>query len=874
MKKVLAKIFGDLQSKTIKRLRKKVEQINHLSEKYSKFSDDELKEEISKLKEAIQSKKKTLDDCLVDVFAIVREAGERSTGLRPFDVQLIGGMVLHEGNVAEMRTGEGKTLVATLPVTLNALENKGVHVVTVNDYLAQRDAGWMGGIYNMLGLSVGVIIPDASFIYDVEYRNEDHDDERFLHLRPCSRQEAYQADITYGTNNEFGFDYLRDNMVRDVSQLRQRSLNFAIVDEVDSILIDEARTPLIISAPAMNSGSKYAQFAQIARKLTEEDYELDEKRRAVSINDDGIAKVQKMLNVDNLYAPENVQLIYHLDQALRAQTLFKRDRDYIVSDDGEVIIVDEFTGRLMHGRRYNEGLHQAIEAKEGVEVLQESMTLATISFQNYFRLYKKLAGMTGTAKTEEEEFHQIYKLDVIEIPTNKSSVRTDKPDRIYKNEKGKFSALVKDVKALHEKGQPVLIGTVSIEKNEKLSYLLRKSGIPHQVLNAKNNEGEAAIIAKAGRIGAVTLATNIAGRGTDIVLEEGVTKLGGLMVLGSERHESRRIDNQLRGRCGRQGDPGVTQFYVSAEDELMRIFGGERVASLMERLGVDDETPIENRAVSKALENAQKKVESFNFDSRKHVVQFDDVMNRHRKAIYTLRRTVLENKEIETNIKEMINGEIESLSVDQTQSEQEFITQINSVFPLEEKYARKLRKAQPAKRANELEKVVAEMYKDKKEIFSSEIFHAIEREIYLQVLDTHWMGHLENMDHLREGINLRSIGQKDPLVEYRREGQRMFEIMQANIRNEAVKLLFHAVPRVEEPVEGPIETELTKAARHSTELGAGKATSGVKELTKKDQTTRLPEDNKDNIEQKKKSGKKQQLRKKRKQQRQNRKKRK
>lgn len=872
MKKVLAKIFGDVQSKTIKRLRKKVEKINHLSKKYAKFSDKKLKDEISSIRKEIDSNKNPLDHYIADVFAIVREAAERSIGLRPFDVQLIGGMVLHEGNVSEMRTGEGKTLVATLPVTLNALEGKGVHVVTVNDYLAQRDAGWMGSIYSLLGLSVGVIIPDASFIYDPEYRNEEHDDERFLHLKPCSRQEAYQADITYGTNNEFGFDYLRDNMVRDVPQLRQRSLNYAIVDEVDSILIDEARTPLIISAPAMDSGNKYAQFSQIARRLNEDDYELDEKRRAVSINDEGIAKVQKLLNVENLYSPENVQLIYHLDQALRAQTLFKKDRDYIVSEDDEVIIVDEFTGRLMHGRRYNEGLHQAIEAKEGVAVLQESMTLATISFQNYFRLYKKLAGMTGTAKTEEEEFHQIYKLDVIEIPTNKNSIRVDRPDRIYKNEKGKFTALVKDVKELHERGQPVLIGTVSIEKNEKLSYLLKKAGIPHQVLNAKNNVSEALIIARAGQKGAVTLATNIAGRGTDIVLGEGVTKLGGLMVLGSERHESRRIDNQLRGRCGRQGDPGITQFYVSTEDELMRIFGGERVATLMDKLGVDEETPIENRAVSKALENAQKKVESFNFDSRKHVVQFDDVMNRHRKSVYKLRKSVLENKYIETNIQEMIDEEVNTLGTDTTQEKNDFLAQVKSIFPLEDKYASKLKKAESAKRASELKKIVADLYKDRKESFSPEIFSAIEREIYLQVLDTYWMQHLENMDHLREGINLRSIGQKDPLVEYRREGQRLFEIMQASMSNEVVKLIFHAVPRVEELVEGPVETELTKAARHSQELGASEKTGrGIQDLAKKNESSREP----DSVDQKKKpSNKKQDLRKKRKKQRQNRKKRK
>ncbi|MFO0970819.1 MAG: preprotein translocase subunit SecA [Candidatus Saccharimonadales bacterium] len=606
MKLSLKTVFGDPQAKTVKRLKKQVVKINELESVYEKMSLAKLAKQTEEFKKQLKEKK-TLDDILPHAFAVVREVSKRTLGKRHFDVQLIGGMALHEGNVAQMGTGEGKTLVATLPVYLNALSGKGVHVVTVNDYLAQRDAGWNAAVYDALGMSVGVIIADESFIYDADFTNEKHDDERMQHLKPCTRKEAYAADITYGTNNEFGFDYLRDNMVNDADNLRQRELNFAIVDEVDSILIDEARTPLIISAPSTDSGSGYTMFAEVARQLTPDDYELDEKRRSVALNDEGVEKVQKLLKIDNLYDPEHIKLIYHMDQALKAQTLFHCEKEYVISRDGEIIIVDEFTGRLMHGRRYNEGLHQAIEAKEGVEVQQESQTLATISFQNYFRLYDKLSGMTGTASTEAEEFNQIYGIDVIEIPPNMPVARIDKTDRIYKNEAGKFNALIAEVKELHKKGQPVLIGTVSIEKNELLSSLLAQAKVPHQILNAKNNESEAAIVAQAGQKGAVTLATNIAGRGTDIVLGKGVKELGGLVVIGSERHESRRIDNQLRGRCGRQGDPGMTQFYVSCEDDLMRIFGGDRVKALMDRLGIEDDQAIENRAVSKTLENAQRR---------------------------------------------------------------------------------------------------------------------------------------------------------------------------------------------------------------------------------------------------------------------------
>ncbi|MBP9738148.1 preprotein translocase subunit SecA [Candidatus Saccharibacteria bacterium] len=824
--KVLTKIFGDPQAKTVKRLKKQVITINELETVYEKMSLPALKKQAVEFKKQLANKK-TLDEIMPHAFAVARETSKRVLGMRHFDVQLIGGMALHEGNVAEMKTGEGKTLVATLPVYLNALSGKGVHVVTVNDYLAQRDAGWMADLYDALGMTTGVIIAERSFIYDSEYVNPDHTDKRLKHLKPCTRKEAYAADITYGTNNEFGFDYLRDNMVNTVENLRQRDLNFAIVDEVDSILIDEARTPLIISAPSSESGAGYSMFADIAKKLTPEDYELDEKRRSVALNDVGVEKIQKLLKVDNLYDSEHIRLIYHMDQALKAQTLFHRDKEYVISNDGEIIIVDEFTGRLMHGRRYNEGLHQAIEAKEGVDVQEESMTLATVSFQNYFRLYDKLSGMTGTASTEAEEFNQIYGIDVIEIPSNKKIAREDRTDRIYKTEVGKFKALIAEVKTLHKKGQPVLIGTVSIENNERLSALLTEAKIPHQVLNAKNNEGEAAIVAKAGQKGAVTLATNIAGRGTDIVLGEGVKELGGLVVLGSERHESRRIDNQLRGRCGRQGDPGMTQFYVSCEDDLMRIFGGDRIASLMDRLGVAEDQAIENRSVSKTLENAQKKVEGYNYDTRKNVVQYDDVMNRHRKAVYTIRRRALMAEDISKQIKEMVEKEAQSWAAVTPLDKKEFYRELETVFPFSEKQLKDLKSTDNAKDSKErfkkFEEHAYELYVDRETVLGKDIMRQIEREAVMQVLDQLWMQHLENMDHLRNGIGWRSIGQKDPLVEYRREGQGLFETMQATLRNEVVRGLNHLQPH---QVTQAIETELTKAARGSTD-NANQITTGV-----------------------------------------------
>jgi preprotein translocase subunit SecA len=816
---VFKKILGDPQARTVKRLRKRVQKINDLADKYKVMTDKQLREQTDVLKKRL--KKESLDSIMPDAFAVVREAATRTLGQRHFDVQLIGGTVLHEGNVAEMKTGEGKTLVATAPVYLNALTEKGVHVVTVNDYLAQRDAGWMSQVYSFLGLSTAVIIADHSFIFDKEYVNEDHQDPRMKHLKPCTRQEAYAADITYGTNNEYGFDYLRDNMVREEDQLRQRDLHYAIVDEVDSILVDEARTPLIISAPSVTSGTAYAQFSKVVRQLfKDKHFETDEKRKTVILTDAGVEKVEKILGIKNLYGSENIRTIYHLQQALRAHALFTRDKDYVVTKEGEVVIVDEFTGRLLAGRRYNEGLHQAIEAKEGVEVQQESMTLATISFQNYFRLYEKLAGMTGTAMTEAEEFHQIYKLDVVEIPPNRKISRIDRTDRIYRTERGKFKAIVREVKALHTKGQPVLIGTVSIEKNEALGSMLHKAGVPHQVLNAKNNEREANIVSKAGEQGAVTLATNIAGRGTDIVLGEGVKEVGGLFVLGSERHESRRIDNQLRGRAGRQGDPGVTQFFVSTEDDLMRIFGGDRIAKIMGRLNVDDETPIENRMISRSLEGAQKKVEGYHFDQRKSVVQYDDVMNRHRKAVYAMRREILRSQDISKRIKILVDEEVQALMSSSVVTTDQFEDVIKEVFPLGEATLDRLFDTDATKFEKVLRTEAAELYSARETAFTPEIMRKVERDIYLQVLDNLWMQHLENMDHLREGIHWMSVGQQDPLVEYRRRGQLLFEEMQNGLRHDVLRALFHAQPISEEELQRATETELTLAARGSVDNAA------------------------------------------------------
>jgi len=879
--RILQGIFGDPAKRNLARMRKIVKVINGLEPKYEAMSDDELKAQTNVLKEhldalnkkaeaniaraklkasakksetkaestdsvkrqstSVKSEKlernetKILSEILPDAFALVREATKRVLGMRHYDVQMIGGIVLHEGNVAEMKTGEGKTLVALLPSFLNALTGRGVHVVTVNDYLAQRDAGWNAPVYHFLGMSIGVIIADASFLYDPEYINEEHTDERMQHLKPCTRKQAYQADVTYGTNNEFGFDYLRDNMVNEVDFLRQRELNFAIVDEVDSILIDEARTPLIISAPAGDNPDSYYQFAKIASHLGPDDYVLDEKHRSVSLTDAGIEKVQRMLGIDNLYSADNTRLVYHMDQALRAQVVFLRDRDYVVTNSGEVIIVDENTGRLMQGRRYSEGLHQAIEAKESVVVKEESMTLATISFQNFFRLYNKLSGMTGTAFTEAEEFQQIYALDVIQIPPNRPIIRIDKDDLIFRTEAGKLRAIVEEVKKFHEKGQPVLIGSASIVKNELIAKYLDEAGLSYELLNAKNNEREAAIVEKAGQKGAITLATNMAGRGTDIKLTDEVKELGGLVVIGSERHDSRRVDNQLRGRGGRQGDPGITQFFVSCEDDLMRIFQGNQIGALLNRIGIDEDTPIQNRSVTKMLEAAQKRIEGFNFDSRKNVVQYDNVINRHRRIVYLMRRRILEGANISDEINRLIKEAVDDLTAESIRVNRNFIKEFQSVFDLDRDLIIEIGfKRKEEERAKLATLAVKEAYATKELEFGADVMRKIEREVYLKVLDALWMQHLENMQYLREGIHWRSIGQRDPLVEYRTESQKLFEGLQKNLREEVLKILLSITPQeavATDTIDGEeYDTELTKMAESATNRGVNTIEAGEKNL--------------------------------------------
>ena len=879
--RILQGVFGDPAKRNLTRMRKIVKIINGLEQKYEAMSDDELKAQTNVLKErldtlnkkaeaniaraklkasakksetkaesvsdnkkqstSVKSEKlernetKILSEILPDAFALVREATKRVLGMRHYDVQMIGGIVLHEGNVAEMKTGEGKTLVALLPSFLNALTGRGVHVVTVNDYLAQRDAGWNAPVYHFLGMSVGVIIADASFLYDPEYINEEHTDERMQHLKPCTRKQAYQADVTYGTNNEFGFDYLRDNMVNEVDFLRQRELNFAIVDEVDSILIDEARTPLIISAPAGDNPDSYYQFAKIASHLGPDDYVLDEKHRSVSLTDAGIEKVQRMLGIDNLYSADNTRLVYHMDQALRAQVVFLRDRDYVVTNSGEVIIVDENTGRLMQGRRYSEGLHQAIEAKESVVVKEESMTLATISFQNFFRLYNKLSGMTGTAFTEAEEFQQIYALDVIQIPPNRPIIRIDKDDLIFRTEAGKLRAIVEEVKKFHEKGQPVLIGSASIVKNELIAKYLDEAGLSYELLNAKNNEREAAIVEKAGQKGAITLATNMAGRGTDIKLTDEVKELGGLVVIGSERHDSRRVDNQLRGRGGRQGDPGITQFFVSCEDDLMRIFQGNQIGALLNRIGIDEDTPIQNRSVTKMLEAAQKRIEGFNFDSRKNVVQYDNVINRHRRIVYLVRRKILEGANISDEINRLIKEAVADLTTESIRVNRNFIKEFQSVFDLDRDLIIEIGfKRKEEERAKLATLAVKEAYATKELEFGADVMRKIEREVYLKVLDALWMQHLENMQYLREGIHWRSIGQRDPLVEYRTESQKLFEGLQKNLREEVLKILLSITPQeavATDTIDGEeYDTELTKMAESATNRGVNTIEAGEKNL--------------------------------------------
>ncbi len=769
-------LTGNFNDREIRRARHLVDRINAIGPTIKQMSDDDLRARTAEFKERL-ARGESLDSLLVDAFATAREAAERTIGQRPYDVQLIGGIVLHQGNIAEMKTGEGKTLVAVLPAYLNALEGKGVHIVSVNDYLITRDSEWMGKIYNFLGLSVGRIVHG---------------------LDNQQRKEAYAADITYGTNNEMGFDYLRDNMVASVEEMVQRGFSFGIVDEVDSILIDEARTPLIISGPGTQSNDLYYRFADIARHFEDgRDYTVDEKAHTVSPTEEGVERAERMLGVENLYEDAQTDLSHYLMQALRAKGLMKLDRDYVVKD-GEVIIVDEFTGRMMFGRRYSDGLHQAIEAKEGVKIEEESQTLASVTFQNYFRMYKKLAGMTGTAATEEEEFRKIYHLDVVVVPTNRPMIRKDLPDLVYKTETGKFRAVVEDIVERHKTGQPVLVGTISIEKSELLSRMLEKRGVPHQVLNAKHHEREAQIIAQAGQRGTVTIATNMAGRGTDIVLGEGVADIGGLHILGTERHESRRIDNQLRGRSGRQGDPGSSQFYISLEDDLMRIFGSERMSGIMERLGMDDDQPIESPMLTRAIENAQRRVESRNFDTRKHVLEYDDVANLQRHVIYAERARILAGEDLKEQILGFLDASVDDVvdryCVDGVHPDewnlQGLLQQAEQIFldpgqlPVAEIEGQSKDMIRSIVR-DEARKT----YEARETLVGSEVMRQLERMFLLHNVDEKWVMHLDNMDDLREGITLRAYGQRDPLVEFKREAYEMFQAMTASIQEDTVRMI-------------------------------------------------------------------------------------
>jgi preprotein translocase subunit SecA len=839
--KVINKMLGDRNQKVLKKLHPIVDQVNKVAERYQ----EEIKTHEDVLKKTEEFKKRiqdgeSLDDLLPEAFALVKTAcrhlvgekwevreNETEWNMVPYDVQILGGIALHQGNISEMKTGEGKTLVCTMPVYLNALEGKGAFVVTVNDYLAQRDAEWMGGLYRYLGLSIG---------------NVKHGQ------NPQEKQEAYSSDITYGTNNEFGFDYLRDNMTTEAENIVQKELNYCIVDEVDSILVDEARTPLIISAPAEESTAKYKRYSQLVKSLQEgSHYEIDEKGKTAALTEEGIKKMEQLLGMDNIYTEAGFSEVHHLEQALRSQTCYKKDIDYLVKE-GEIVIIDEFTGRLMAGRRYSHGLHQAIEAKESVEVKRESRTLASITFQNYFRMFNKLAGMTGTAKTEEEEFYQIYGLDVIVIPTNRPIVRADEADVIYKNQQGKYIAAANKIKELHQKGQPVLAGTISVEKSEIMNKLLTKMGVPHKVLNAKNHAGEAEIVKNAGQKGSVTIATNMAGRGTDIKLGEGVIDVGGLFILGTERHESRRIDNQLRGRAGRQGDPGHSQFFVSMEDDLMRLFGGEKIRKMMEMLKVPEDMPIENGMLSRSIESAQKKVEGHHFDVRKHVLQYDDVMNVHREIIYKRRKKFLESEDLKEDILDMLKEETENITLHHITGKQpkewDLQALLNMANGLLGPSSKELGKEalEQIKVEHELveavQKHMLEQYEElEKTLPEPKLMRKIEKSVFLRANDVLWMEHIDEMQSLRESVSMRGYGQKDPLVEYKSEGFRRFEEMVSMIRSNTINTLFKmdiqkAIPRptiktenpaVVKPQNNTLSTTTAKAGRNDPcPCGSGK----------------------------------------------------
>jgi len=829
---LIKKIVGSKNERDLKRIQPLIAQVNQVESKVSPLSDEQLRAKTSEFKGRIKGGE-SLDEILPEAFAVVREASKRTLGERHYDVQLIGGIVLHEGKIAEMATGEGKTLVATLPAYLNALEGKGVHIVTVNDYLAKRDREWMGTIYRFLGLSIGVIVHE---------------------LNDRERKEAYGCDITYGTNNEFGFDYLRDNMKFDIEDYVQRELNYAIVDEVDSILIDEARTPLIISGPAEESTDKYYKINRVIPSLKEgKDYQLEEKSHTAFLTEEGVAHVEKLIRVENLYDPRNIETLHHVNQALKAHTLFKRDVDYVVKD-GQVVIVDEFTGRLMPGRRWSDGLHQAVEAKENVRIENENQTLATITFQNYFRMFKKLAGMTGTADTEAAEFRKTYNLDVVVIPTNMPLIRTNYADVIYKTEEEKFRAVVREIEELYRAGRPVLVGTISIEKSERLSHLLKKKGIPHNVLNAKHHEMEAEIIAQAGRVGAVTISTNMAGRGTDILLggnpkflaktlvgeeadaeatqkalekaastvqkdKEKVIQVGGLHVLGTERHEARRIDNQLRGRSGRQGDPGSSRFYLSLEDDLLRIFGSERISGIMSRLGMEEDQPIEHRLVTKAIENAQRRVEAHNFEIRKHLLEYDNVMNQQREVIYTQRRDVLAGGDLKESVLEMVEEEaqgIVDLYTDEKEHPEEWdLKGLQDAIYQQFSFRWKTPSVEEdGLNRNRLKELVLEgakeIYQKKEEEFGEATLRYLEKVIMLQAIDYHWKDHLLAIDQLKEGIGLRGYGQKDPKIEYQKEAYQMFLEMMDRIKRDTVEKLFAVqIAKEQEAKEMKVERKQT-----------------------------------------------------------------
>ena len=807
----VAKLFGDSNEKELKKLQSLVAEINSLEPEFEQLSDPELLEKTEDFKKALADGY-GMDDLMPEAFAAVREAAKRTLGQRHFDVQLMGGAILHQGKIAEMRTGEGKTLVATLPVYLNALTGEGVHVVTVNDYLAKRDTQWMGAIYHKLGMRAACLQHDAAYLYDP---TAEVDDERLQNLRPVARREAYAAEITYGTNSEFGFDYLRDNMVVDLEQRVQQPLNYVIVDEVDNILIDEARTPLIISGQSGDSANQYGTFARLIPALRpEEDYTVDEKLRTAALTQSGISKLEQRLNLQNLYDPENYTLTHFVDNALKAHAIYKRDVDY-VARDGEVVLVDEFTGRLMPGRRLSDGLHQAIEAKEGVKIQAETVTLATVTLQNYFRLYKKLAGMTGTAATEAEEFHKIYKLEVVAAPTHLPMVRLDENDLIYKTQAGKFQAVAREIEEANKKGRPVLVGTVSIEHSEQLSGLLTRRGISHEVLNAKQHEREAPIVAQAGRLGAVTVATNMAGRGTDIVLggsrdgrseedwqaeHEKVVEIGGLYIIGTERHEARRIDNQLRGRSGRQGDPGLSRFYVSLEDDLMRRFGGDKIKSFMDWAGLDEDSPLQHGIISRSIQGAQTKVEGHNFDIRKHLIDYDDVINKHREVIYGERHKILGGADLKANIQDLVHKEVENAVDSHLVGEDVeswdlggLLGAVRAFFPLpkdltEERVGQLSR--EEAKEA--IVQYADDLYEQVEAAVSPEIMRVLERMVMLRTIDTHWVEHLTGVENMRQGIGLQGVAQIDPLVAYKRQGHAMFEELSARIQNTIARSIYHS----------------------------------------------------------------------------------